>query len=135
MISFQISLSFSGVSLSVTAIEVTQQLEAMRHTLCQNLKLWKVIDKWTSNKQVWIDTPIELLKFDEIDHYIQKIQEIILSIETGNCIVSRIAKTVRGDMNALYTWLNLISDNNCKQDPLYKNTVAVMLSTGCNKIQ
>jgi len=78
----------SGVSLSVTAVEVAEQLDNMQYSLSQNFELWNVINKWTNVKQIWINTPIESLKIDQINQYIQKIQEITFFIESGRYTIS-----------------------------------------------
>ena len=67
----------------MTAVEVAEQLDGMRHILCYNLKLWNLINEWTNNKQTWINVPIDTLNFDEIDQYIRRLQEVTFSVESG----------------------------------------------------
>ena len=71
----------------MTAVEVADQLDDIQHTLCHNLKLWDLINEWTNVKQIWINTPIESLNFNEVEQYIQKIQEATFSIESGSLLI------------------------------------------------
>jgi len=74
--------------LNVTAIEVAEQLDGMEYTLCHTLEMWNLINNWTDIKTIWINTPIKSLDFDEIDQYIQKIQETTFSLKSGLFIVT-----------------------------------------------
>ena len=55
----------------------------MEYTLCRTLDMWNLINDWTDIKKIWINTPIKSLNFDEIDQYIQKIQETTFSLKSG----------------------------------------------------
>ena len=67
----------------MTAVEVGEQLDSMQYVLSHNYELWNLIYDWTSIKEIWINTPIKSLKFDEIDCYILKIQEATFSVKSG----------------------------------------------------
>ena len=73
--------------MNVTAVEVGEQLDSMQYILSHNYKLWNLINDWTSIKELWINTPIRSLKFDEIDHYILEIQEATFSVESGKYVI------------------------------------------------
>ena len=69
--------------MNVTAVEVAEQLDSMQNLLSHNYKLWNLIYDWENVKDLWINTPIKSLKFDEMDHYILEIQEATFSVESG----------------------------------------------------
>jgi len=71
------------VTLTVTAVEVDEQLTNLQDSLSLSRTLWKLINEWVTVKQKWVVIPVEMLEISKIQQHIQKMQETTYSLESG----------------------------------------------------
>jgi len=71
------------VTLTVTAMEVDEQLTNLQDSLILSRKLWESINEWADVKQRWVVIPVEMLNIDEVQQHIQKMQKAIYLLESG----------------------------------------------------
>ena len=76
----------SGVTLTVTAVEVDEQLTNLQDSLSLSRTMWKLINEWVNVKQKWVVIPVEMLEISKIQQHTQKMQEAIYSLESGTCV-------------------------------------------------
>jgi len=73
------------VTLTVTAVEVDEQLTNLEDSLSLSRTLWILIKEWVTVKQKWVVIPVEMLEISKVQQHIQKMQERTYSIESGTC--------------------------------------------------
>jgi len=71
------------VTLTVTAVEVDEQLTNLKDLLSLSRTLWKLINEWVTVKRKWVVIPVEVLEISQIQQHIQKMQEGVYSLESG----------------------------------------------------
>ena len=71
------------MTLTVTAMEVDEQLTNLQDSLILSRKLWESINEWADVKQRWVVIPVEMLNIDEVQQHIQKMQKAIYLLESG----------------------------------------------------
>ena len=71
------------MTLTVTAMEVDEQLTNLQDSLILSRKLWESINEWADVKQRWVVIPVEMLDIDEVQQHIQKMQKATYLLESG----------------------------------------------------